>query len=94
MCNFKNFDICIKDKWNVRYWVYLTGNRIIISIKIIIDENNCFAIEEMNMVSIMLVYVIHVDSIHKAKALLCILRTNLLSCEVVGLGNLSTVLIL
>lgn len=48
----------------------------------------------MNMVSIMLVYVIRVDSIHKAKALLCILRTNLLSCEVVGLGNLSTVLIL
>lgn len=70
-------------------------NRIIISIKIIIDENNCFAIEEMNMVSIMLVYVIRVDFIHKAiKALLCILRTNLLSCEVVGLGNLSTVLIL
>lgn len=48
----------------------------------------------MNMVSIMLVYVIRVDFIHKAKALLCILRTNLLSCEVVGLGNLSTVLIL
>lgn len=46
------------------------------------------------MVSIMLVYVIRVDSIHKAKALLCILRTNLLSCEVVGLGDLSTVLIL
>lgn len=48
------------------------------------------------MVSIMLVhvYVIRVDFIHKAKALLCILRTNLLSCEVVELGNLSTVLIL
>lgn len=68
-------------------------NRIIISIKIIIDENNCFVIEEMNMVFIMLVYVIRVDFIYKAKVLLCIFRINFLSCEVVGLGNLSIVLI-
>lgn len=68
-------------------------NRIIISIKIIIDENNCFVIEEMNMVFIMLVYVIRVDFIYKVKVLLCIFRINFLSCEVVGLGNLSIVLI-
>lgn len=55
MCNFKNFDINLYKRQMKCQILSVIVNRIIISIKIIIDENNCFAIEEMNMVSIMLV---------------------------------------
>lgn len=48
---------------------------------------------EYGFYNVSMVYVICVDFIYKVKVLLCIFRINFLSCEVVGLGNLSIVLI-